>query len=385
MKVALVHDWLDTWGGGENVLVELLHAYPGADVFTLVDHLAPEDRQRLGGARITTTWMQGLPWGRRWFRHAAVAWPQVVESLDLRGYDVILSVSHSVAKGVRKHPGQVHVCYCNSPARFAWDMVDVYRARAAGGSRLRTGITNALLRRFRRWDLRTSSRVDTFIANSRNIANTIERIYGRQSMVVYPPVDVARFASSEAPSRGRHFVTLSRLVPYKRVDLLVDTFRLLPDHRLRILGDGPDRAHLEAQSPANVEFLGRASDDEVVRELATARALLFAADEDFGIAPLEAQAAGTPVIAYGKGGVLETIRGLDSAAPTGVFFAAQTPQSILDALAMFDAQEHRISADACRANAQRFTPEIFREAIEAAIASAMATQRTAPLIPAPTP
>ena len=385
MKVALVHDWLESWGGGENVLVELLHAYPGADVFTLVDYLAPEDRQRLGAARIATTWLQRMPGARRWFRHLAVAWPRVIESLDLREYDVIISVSHAIAKGVRKHPGQVHVCYCNSPARFAWAMIDVYRARAAGGSRLRAGITDAMLRRFRRWDLKASSRVDTFIANSRNIAGTIERVYGRQSLVVYPPVDVARFASPTMPPRGSHFVTLSRLVPYKRVDLLLDAFRRLPEQRLRILGDGPDRAHLEAQSPANVEFLGRVSDDEVVRELAGARALLFAAEEDFGIAPLEAQAAGTPVIAYGKGGVLETIRGLDSAAPTGVFFAAQTPQSIVEALATFDSQAHRISADACRANARRFAPDVFRDAIEAAIASALAAQRAASLVPASIP
>jgi glycosyltransferase involved in cell wall biosynthesis len=370
MKVALVHDWLETWGGGENVLVELLAVFPGADVFALVDFLAPEDRARLGGATITASWMQSMPGARRWFRHAAVAYPQVMETFDLRGYDLIVSVSHAIAKGVRKRAGQVHVCYCNSPARFAWGMIDVYRARAAAGSRVLARGADLLLARFRRWDLRASRNVDRFIANSQNIADAIEKVYGRHADVVYPPVHVDRFA---APAEGprTHYVTLSRLVPYKRIDLIVEAFRRLPHLGLRVIGDGPDRARLEGGRPANVEFLGRIPDGQVATELASARAFVFAAEEDFGIAPLEAQAAGTPVIAYGKGGVLETVRGPDAPNPTGSFFPEQTAESLAQAIERFDADADRYDAAACRDNAARFAPDRFRAAIRTAIASAM--------------
>lgn len=371
MKVALVHDWLETWGGGENVLVEMLKVFPDADVFAMVDFLGAEDRARLGGARIGTSWMQSMPGARRWFRHAAVACPQVMETLDLRGYDLIVSVSHAVAKGVRKHAGQIHVCYCNSPARFAWGMVDVYRERAAAGSRLLARGADLLLDRFRRWDLRRSEDVDQFVANSRNIAHAIERIYGRPSTVVYPPVDIERFAAIPDLARGDHYVTLSRLVPYKRIDLIIDAFRELPHKRLRIIGDGPDRARLQAERPANVEFLGRIPDQEVARELASARAFVFAAEEDFGIAPLEAQAAGTPVIAYGKGGVLETVAGLDSDQPTGVFFPEQTAARLKDAIAQFEANAARFSPASCRLSAARFAPAHFRDAVTIAIDAAM--------------
>lgn len=371
MKVALVHDWLETWGGGENVLVELLAVFPGADVFALVDFLGADDRARLHGARIRTTWMQSMPGARKWFRHAAVAYPQVMETLDLRGYDLVVSVSHAIAKGVRKHAGQVHVCYCNSPARFAWGMVDVYRDRAAAGSRLLARGADLMLERFRRWDLHASRNVDRFVANSQNIAYAIERIYGRPSAIVYPPVDIDRFAKATGSARGDHYVTLSRLVPYKRIDLIVDAFRQLPQRRLRIIGDGPDRARLEAGHPANVEFLGRIPDHAVVQELASARAFVFAAEEDFGIAPLEAQAAGTPVIAYGKGGVLETVAGLDADRPTGAFFAEQTAASLAAAIGQFEASAARITADSCRASAARFAPARFRAAMEVVVASAM--------------
>lgn len=381
MKVALVHDWLETWGGGENVLVELLRVFPGADVFTLVDFLAPEDRARLQGARITTSWMQSMPGARRWFRHAAVAYPQVIETLDLRGYDVIVSVSHAIAKGVRKHPGQVHVCYCNSPARFAWGMIDVYRERAAAGSRLLARGADLMLARFRRWDLRRSRDVDRFIGNSQNIARAIEKVYGCRADVVYPPVHVDRFAALPDAPRGTHYVTLSRLVPYKRIDLIVEAFRRLPHLRLRVIGDGPDRARLEADRPANVEFVGRIGDREVAAELGAARAFVFAAEEDFGIAPLEAQAAGVPVIAYGKGGVLETIRGSDAQHPTGVFFPEQTAASVAHAIELFEAHADRYTAAACRENAGRFAPERFRAAIGVVIADALRQRVATPGAP----
>ena len=218
----------------------------------------------------------------------------------------MISDSHAIAKGARVHAGQVHVCYCHTPARFAWTMSSTYAERAAAGTSWRRPLVARALERFRRWDRAASVRVDRFVANSRYIAAAITRCYGRDSVVVYPPVDVARFAlaaDARAEAPRSDYVTVSRLVPYKRVDILVEAFRALPECRLVVIGDGPDRARLEALAVPNVVFAGRADDAETARRVAAARAFLFVAEEDFGIAPVEAQAAGTPVIAYGRGGV----------------------------------------------------------------------------------
>ncbi len=371
MRVALVHDWLDTWGGGETVLVELLRMFPGADLFTLVDFLSDSDRARLPMTRITTSALQKMPSARRWFRHAIVAFPQIVESFDLARYDLVVSDSHAIAKGVRVPPGCMHVCYCHTPARFAWTMKDVYRERAAGGSRPRVAVAEALFQRFRRWDLARSPNVDLFVANSHHIAAVIGRCYAAPAHVVYPPVDIARFTGPRVATAGSPYVTLSRLVPYKRVDLIVEAFRRMPDRRLSVIGDGPDRARIEANLPPNVEMLGRVDDATVAQALAGARAFVFAALEDFGISPVEAQAAGVPVIAYGAGGALETIQGLDKDRPTGEFFDAQTPEAIVAAIERFEANAGRITPDACRDNAARFAPEHFRDGMMAAVESAL--------------
>jgi glycosyltransferase involved in cell wall biosynthesis len=375
MKIAVVHDWLDGWGGAESVLAELLQVFPGADVFTLVEYLSPAERSRLAPARIVTSSLQGLPWAQRWFRYAAVLWPQVVERFDLSGYDVVVSNSHAVAKGVRTHPGRVHVCYCHTPTRFAWTMAATYSERASGGASWRRPLVERALARFRDWDRCASERVDRFVANSRHIAATIARCYGRDADVVYPPVDVERFATA-ADAAGTalrtEYVTVSRLVPYKRIDVLVEAFRSMSDRRLVVIGDGPERPRLESLGVPNVEFAGAPSDADTARRVAGAKAFLIAAEEDFGIAPLEAQAAGTPVIAYGRGGALETIRALDRPAPTGVFFDAQTPDAVVAALRAFDATSGRISAAACQENARRFSAARFRAEIAQAVDAACA-------------
>jgi glycosyltransferase involved in cell wall biosynthesis len=375
MRVALVHDWLDSWGGGESVLAELLRAFPSADVHTLVDFLDPDDRARLGNVRIATSPLQHLPGARRWFRYAAALRPQLIERLDLSGYDVVISDSHAVAKGARVHAGQVHVCYCHTPARFAWTMSSTYAERAAAGTSWRRPLVARALERFRRWDRAASVRVDRFVANSRYIAAAITRCYGRDSVVVYPPVDVARFAlaaDARAEAPRSDYVTVSRLVPYKRVDILVEAFRALPECRLVVIGDGPDRARLEALAVPNVVFAGREDDAETARRVAAARAFLFVAEEDFGIAPVEAQAAGTPVIAYGRGGVPESIRGQDDDVPTGYFFDEQTPEAVIDAVRAFESGAVRISAAACRANALRFAPARFRDEMTRVVDGAVA-------------
>ncbi len=376
MRVALVHDWLDTWGGGEAVLAELLQVFPGADLYTLVDYLPAADRARLPAARIATSRLQFLPGARRWFRYAAVLRPQVIERFDLAGYDVVISDSHAIAKGAVTRPSQVHVCYCHTPARFAWTMTATYSLRATAGASWRRPLVERALARFRAWDRRASARVDRFIANSRHIAAAIARCYGRDAEVIYPPVDVERFVAAstraDATQRSDEYVTVARLVPYKRIDVLVEAFRLLPERRLIVIGDGPERPRLEALRVPNVEFAGAQDNAETARRVASARAFLIAAEEDFGIAPVEAQAAGTPVIAYGRGGARESVRGLADAGPTGVFFDAQTPPSVVAAISVFEAEAHRIAAAACRDNARRFSSLRFRAEIAQAVDAACA-------------
>jgi len=259
MRVALVHDWLDTWGGGENVLVELLRLYPGADVYTLVDFLSPSDRAHLPGAHIRTSALQALPLAQRLFRYAAVLWPQVIERFDLSSYDLVVSDSHAVAKGARTRPGQTHVCYCHTPARFAWTMNATYAREAAGRARWTRPLVDRALARFRAWDRATAARVDRFVANSNHIAGTIRSAWGRDADVVYPPVDVERFAATASAGdrdpRRSPYVTVSRLVPYKRIDVIVDAFRALPDRRLVVVGDGPERGRLAATLPPNVTLV----------------------------------------------------------------------------------------------------------------------------------
>ncbi len=381
MRVALVHDWLDTWGGGEAVLAELLRVFPGADVYTLVDFLGPAERARLGDVRVVDTMLGAIPGSRRWFRYAAVVRPELIERFDLSAYDVVVSDSHAIAKGARTGPGQVHVCYCHTPARFAWTMAATYSERASAAAAWRRPVIEYLLARFRRWDRAASRRVDRFLANSRHIAAEISRCYGREALVVHPPVDVERFVRA-AGARGSDlpradYVTVSRLVPYKRIDVLTEAFRLLPERRLIVVGDGPERQRLEDLAVPNVEFVGAKDDAATARLVAGARAFLFAALEDFGIAPVEAQAAGTPVIAYGRGGVRESIRGLDDRVPTGVFFDAQTPPAVASAVREFETATERISAAACRENAVRFSGARFRDEIARAVDEACAARARA--------
>lgn len=357
-NVALVHDWLEAPGGGEAVLSSLLQLFPDAPVFTLVDFLSTAERKPLGNPAIHTSPLQRMPAARTWFRYAAAFFPRVVERLDTSAYDLIISDSHSVAKGVRKRSGQTHICYCHTPARFAWTMASTYRDRAAAGNRWRAMLAHRAQARFRRWDVAASRNVDHFIANSRHIAKAIERCYARNAAVIYPPVDVDRFEQAGRGPRSDAYVTVSRLVPYKRLDVIIEAFRRLPRRRLTIIGDGPERRRLAQNLPANVTLAGRLDDAETASAMGSARAFVFVAREDFGMAPVEAQAAGTPVIAYREGGAAETIRGLDDPLPTGVLFDAQTPDAIIEAIARFEAAT--IDSDACRVNAARFAAPRFR-------------------------
>ena len=358
IHVAVVHDWLDTWAGGEQALERILRLYPHAKLFALVDFLPAQQRARIGGRNARTSFLQWLPGARRRFRNLLPLFPTAIESLDLSEFDLVISSSHAVAKGARTRPSQLHVCYCYSPMRYAWDLRDQYLSQVGLDRGLRAAIANRVLDHIAAWDARVSVRVDAFVAISRYIAERIGRCYGRDAAVIYPPVD----SPATVPLVARDpdlYVTVSRLVPYKRIDVIAAAFRTLPHRRLVIVGEGSERARIEAAAGANVTLAGQLPDSDRNALLARAQAFVFAADEDFGIAPIEAQAHGTPVIGYRRGGLTETIAGLENERPTGVFFDEQTAEAIADAVRTFERVRDRIDAQACRANAQRFASSRF--------------------------
>jgi glycosyltransferase involved in cell wall biosynthesis len=368
-RIAVVHDWLLDFSGSERVLAEILRCYPQADLFALVDHMRDGDRALLGGKRATTTFLQSMPglWSR--LRYYLPLMPFAVEQLDVTGYDLVISSSHAVAKGVIVSPDALHVSYVHSPMRYAWDLQFTYlreeRMQGLRGLPLRW-----LLHRLRQWDHRSAAGVDRFVANSRFVARRILKAYRREAEVIHPPVDTEFFCPGGA--REDYYVAVSRLIGYKRVDLLVDAFARLPNLRLVVVGDGPQLARLRAAAPANVTFTGYLPAAGVRDRIRGARAFLFAAVEDFGMAPVEAMACGTPVIALRRGGAAESVAGLESEAPTGVFFEEQSVAAVVTAVRMFEEQGTRISAAACRARAERYSAARFRSEFTDFIARAWA-------------
>lgn len=357
MRVAIVHDWLTTWAGAECVLERLLTLLPQADLFSTIDVLPDEYRGGLLGRKPHTTALQHVPKLAENYRMLLPLMPMAIKAWDFSGYDLIVSSSHAVAKGITVPKGTRHVCYCHTPMRYAWDLENAY-LDTSGFRGPKAWAARQVLSQLRDWDRRSANGVTEFIANSAYISARIKRCYGRDSVVVHPPVDTDGFTLNAKP-RSRNFVTAGRIVQYKRVDLLVEAFRQRPNERLIVIGDGPGRAGVAAGAPPNVHFTGRLPLPELRRHLQESRAFLFAAEEDFGITPLEAQSCGTPVIAFGRGAATETIRGLDHETPTGVFFGAQTPNAVVRALDDFYAHEHEITAEACRNNAQRFATPRF--------------------------
>jgi glycosyltransferase involved in cell wall biosynthesis len=371
LKVAIVHEWLVTLGGSELVLRELLKLFPGAHVFSLIDKMPASDRAFLGveRTRTTTSFLDRIPGVDRRYRALLPLFPLAIRSLDVRGYDLVISNSHAVAKGVRTTGDQLHLCYCLSPMRYAWDLREQY-LKASGVDHGTKGLlARAVLGGLRRWDAANSDGVHAFIAISEYIEARINRAYGRSATVIYPPVDTEFFTPSPAgPTQwhaDQYYLTASRFVRYKRIDLIASAFRQLPHRRLVVVGDGPDVNKVRAASGPNVTLAGRVDRERLRSLLRGATAFLFAADEDFGIAPVEAQACGTPVIAYRRGGVRETVRGVETTEPTGVYFDEQSGAAIADAIRRFEALEGRISSFACRRNAERFGERRFRSEMTA--------------------
>jgi glycosyltransferase involved in cell wall biosynthesis len=358
VRVAIVHDWFVTYAGSERVVEQLLALFPQADVFSLVDFLPDAERGFLAGRPVRTSFLQRMPLARRSYRAWLPLMPLAIEQFDLSDYDLVISSSHSVAKGVLTGPDQLHVSYVHTPMRYAWDGQHEY-LRGAGLERgLRGMLARWMLHKLRVWDARTAAGVDHFAANSQFIRRRIWKAYRREARVIYPPVDTSAFPLGEA--REDFYLTASRLVPYKRVDLLVEAFAQLPRRRLVVIGDGPQLATLRRKATPNVSLVGY-QEAEVLRDaLQRARAFLFAGREDFGIVLVGAQAAGAPVIAYGRGGAAEIVRGLDAPAPTGVLFGEQTPEAVVQAIGTFEREAGRVSPTECRRNALRFGVERFR-------------------------
>lgn len=358
MKLALVCDWLNQFGGAERVMTELHGMFPRAPVFTSVyepSRLPPSMR----GWDIRPSFLQHIPVARRRHQPFFPLMPAAFERMDLSGFEVILSASHSCAKGVIPPAGARHICYCYTPARYLWDLHDEYTGGGMG-----TWLARPVAARMRRWDRESAQRVDRFIAISGVVADRIRRHYARTAEVIYPPVDVDRFTPSGRPPED-DLLVVSRLVPYKRIDLAIAAANRL-GRRLKIVGDGPARPRLERMAGPTIEFLGRLPDAEVAVLYTRASALLFPGNEDFGIAPVEAQAAGRPVIAYGEGGATETV----IEGETGVFFEGQTEDSLIAAIERCDAL--RPDPRRCRENAGRFHRREFCQRLQAAVCQEVA-------------
>ena len=361
--MAIVHEWLEAYAGSERVLEQLIGLYPEAKLFALVDFMPESERGFLGGRPVEVSFLQGLPFARRHFRAFLGLMPIAVEQFDLSGFDLVLTSSHAVAKGVLTGPDQLHVSYVHSPMRYAWDLQPQY-LRMSGLDRSVKGLyARWLLHRLRMWDVRTAPGVDAFVANSSFIARRIHKVYSRHATVVHPPVETERFtpaAGGVAAARDTYLVA-ARFVPYKRVELAVEAFRALPHLRLLVVGDGPElgRVRRAARGLANVSLRPPVSQAELVVLMQDARAMLFIAEEDFGITTVEAQACGTPVIAYGRGGARDIV--VEQGAATGVLFDEQSAGSIAAAIRRFEADRDFFTEQNCRTNALRFSIAAFRE------------------------
>lgn len=358
MKVAIIHDWLVTYAGAERVLEHMLNCYPEAELFSLVDFFPQGSRSFIMDKPVTTSFIQKLPKAKTKYRSYLPLMPLAIEQFDLSGYDLVISSSHAVAKGVLVGPDQLHICMCYSPIRYAWDLQFQYLRESNLQYRLMGWLARWLLHKIRLWDVRTANGVDHFIAISHFIVRRIQKAYRREATVISPPVDVSGFAFQ--PIKEDFYLTASRMVPYKKMPMIVEAFSAMPDKKLVVIGEGPEFEKCKAVAGANVKLMGWQPFDVLKDHMQRAKAFVFAAEEDFGITPLEAQACGTPVVAFGKGAVLETIKGLDAERPTGVFFYEQAPAAIKEAVEEFEHESSRISPDACRANVMHFAPERFR-------------------------
>ncbi|MEX0602275.1 MAG: glycosyltransferase [Bacteroidota bacterium] len=353
VSIAIVHDWLTGMRGGEKVLEVLCELYPRATLHTLLHHKGSVS-PRIEGMKIKTSFLQHVPGSKSRYRHLLPLFPAATESFDFSRFDVILSTSHAVAKGAIPAPGALHICYCHTPMRYVWEMYDAYFGKGNAGPLTRAAM-RLIAPSLRHWDVESSRRVHYFVANSLNVARRIRETYGRHADVIHPPVDLAAFRLSR-----RHegfYLIVSALVPYKRIDLAVQAFTRM-NKRLKIVGTGPGAARLKQHAGPTVEFLGWLSDADLARQYEKCRAVVFPGVEDFGIVPLEAMACGKPVIAFGRGGVLETVRE-GGKGRSGIFFHEQTVEALIEAVGR--AEKETFDPVLIRKGAENFDVPVFRE------------------------
>ncbi len=371
MKTALIHDWLTGMRGGERVLEVFCELFPDADLYTLF-HIPGSVSEVIEKRTIKTSFIQRLPFATKKYRHYLPLFPLAIEGFNLKEYDLILSSSHCVAKGIIPPPGALHISYIHTPMRYVWDLYGDYFGRDRMGWFSRKAIS-IFAHYLRIWDVTSSNRVDYFVANSSHIAKKVEKYYRRKAEVIYPPVDCSKFDLSEKVED--FYLIVSAFAPYKRIELAIEAFNQL-GLPLKIIGTGQDEKRLKSMAGHHIEFLDWKSDAELVYYYAGCKALIFPGEEDFGIVPVEAMACGRPVIAYGKGGVLETVVPLNSSrftvhssqleeeSPTGIFFYEQTPESLMEAIRYFEKNIELFDKKKIREHALKFDRSIFKERID---------------------
>jgi glycosyltransferase involved in cell wall biosynthesis len=354
-KIAIVHDFLYCYAGAERVLEQMVEVYPDADLFSLFDFLPPGQRGFIHDKPVKSTFIQKLPLARARHRHYLPLMPLAIEQLDVSDYDLVISSSYLAAKGVITRPDQLHICYCHSPVRFAWDLQHQYLSNAGLARGIRSLLVRIILHYIRNWDMHTSNGVDLFLTNSHFVSRRISKVYRRRSSPIYPPVETDYFTPDG--QKEDYYVTASRMVPYKRMELIVEAFNRMPQRKLIVLGEGPEFRRIKAMARPNVTLLGHQGRQVLREHLQKARAFVFAAEEDFGIVTVEAQACGTPVIAFGRGGSSETV--VDGV--TGLFFRQQTAGAIIDAVDRFERDRLTWDPTIIRAHALQFNVPRFRD------------------------
>ncbi len=362
IKTAIVHEWFVNYAGSERCVESFNNIYPDADIFALVDFLNDEERQTiLKGKQVNTSFIQKLPLAKKKHRNYLSLFPLAIEQFDLSDYKLIISSSHAVAKGALTFSNQLHICYCHTPIRYAWDLQFRYLKEAGLEKGIKSWYVKRTLHRIRQWDVTTANRPDYFIANSNHIARRIKKIYNRESTVIYPPVDVDKFDLGS--TKEDFYLTASRMVPYKRLDLIVDAFNNMPDKKLLVIGHGPESNKIKSKAKSNIEIITYQPPEKLKEYMQKAKAFVFAAEEDFGIIVVEAMACGTPVIAWNYGGTAETV--IDG--ETGIHFEEQNVKSIIAAVEKFEKNKDSFDPEIIRAHSLQFGREVFEEKIKAFI------------------
>ena len=355
-KIAIVHDWLTGMRGGEKCLEVFCELFPGATVFTLV-HNKGSVSSVIENMDVRTSFLQKMPGVENKYRTFLPLFPSAIESFDLSSYDLVLTSSHCVAKGAKSASDALNICYCYTPVRYAWKFFDEYFGKEKP---LKKWMISQVIKRLRAWDMKTNERIDYFIAISDNIRNRIRGYYSREADVIYPPVDVDLHGNESIPGKEDYYLVVSALEPYKKVDIAIEAFNS-SGKPLIVIGKGTEEEKLKSISKENIKFYGWIDDSDLIKFYSGSKALIFPGEEDFGIVPVEAQAYGKPVIAYGAGGALETIIPLERENPTGVFFDEQNADSLNKAIENFEERRDSFSSESIKNNAHRFNRNRFKE------------------------